>query len=79
MKSKTRTYLIRRKLQSMGLTDAQLERTNRRIWSHIRKWYGSGQWDWPTLYAVYPQLACTLKAIADESFERMRNDRYRKP
>jgi hypothetical protein len=68
MKSKMQTYLIRRTLK--GWDDKQINRLHMRIWRHIEKWYGTRAWDWPTLYAVYPQLACMIKAIHQELAER---------
>lgn len=65
-----RIWLARKQIQKY--TDRELVRLMRRIWDHIEVWYGTGLWDWPTLYHCYPQLACTIRAIQDEM--RARNE-----
>lgn len=64
MTATERTYRIRRTIRHYN--EKQLHRLHFRIWEHIEKWYGTGAWDWPTLYVVYPQLACVLKAVDAE-------------
>ena len=52
------------------LPEKQLQRLYRRIWEWIEKRHGSGAWDYPTMYATWPSIACYLMAILQIDTER---------
>ena len=52
------------------LPTGQLDRLYRRIWKWIKKESGPGAWDFPTMYGIWPCLACHLMAINELMVER---------
>ena len=52
------------------LPSENLDRLYRRVWKWIEKQSGCGLWDYPTLYATWPMLACYLVAINELMAER---------
>ena len=62
--------VARAKSRIEHLPDSQLERLYRRMWDWIEKRYGTGAWDYPTLYATWPCLATHVLAINQIMKER---------